>query len=249
MRGLETCNGLSQAILTVNVAGMSYANVSRMKVSRRDYWCRSALAFTRIELLVLIAILAILAAMIPCASWSAKAKVQRIGCANILKSMGLSFRLWAGDNGEMYPMTVSVTNGGTMELVGNGSIYPHFTAMSNELATPKMLVCPSDNRRQPATNFPSLRDTNVSYFLCLNATSSDPQTWLIGDRNITNGFAPIRGVLTVPTNMPVGWTEKMHENAGNICLADGSVQQPSSRKLNEFLRSVTNSPLRLAIPQ
>jgi competence protein ComGC len=69
-----------------------------------------------------------------------RAKTSRIGCTNNLKQIALSFRIWAGDNNDEFPMNVSVTNGGAMELALRGSIYESFLVMSNELSTPKILV-------------------------------------------------------------------------------------------------------------
>src|SRR5450631_2809380 len=63
-------------------------------------------AFTLIELLVVIAIIAILAAMLLPALAAAKKKAQKINCVNNLKQVGLSFRLWEGDNNDKYPMAV-----------------------------------------------------------------------------------------------------------------------------------------------
>src|SRR2546428_12227388 len=94
-------------------------------------------AFTVIELLIVVSVLAILAAIIlPGLARPWRHPGQQINCANNLKQVGLSFRTWALDNGDKSPMQVSVTNGGTMELVGAGMTFMHFAVMSNELSTP-----------------------------------------------------------------------------------------------------------------
>ena len=204
--------------------------------------------FTLVGLLVIIAVIAILAAMLLPALASAKRKAQRINCVNNLKQDGLAFRLWAGDNGDKYPMAVSTNKNGTMEYAEGGNAFRHFQVMSNELSTPKILVCPADDRTA-AASFARLKNQNVSYFVGLNVEETRPQMLLTGDRNITNGLSPVRSVLELRAKIPAGWTEALHNGAGNIGVADGSVQQASIPGLQQMLKNTGDSTNRIALPE
>jgi prepilin-type N-terminal cleavage/methylation domain-containing protein/prepilin-type processing-associated H-X9-DG protein len=189
-------------------------------------------AFTLIELLVVIAIIAILAAMLLPALAAAKRKAQKINCTNNLKQVGLAFRIWEGDNGDRYPMAVAASAGGAQDWLshsGNsatpttpsgGVLCPGmaFMVMSNELSTPKVLFCPSDNVHTmnsgyatnfsygdllgiatPATTAGSKPTTQVgeqataaskiSYFINGDATEANPQDIMSGDDNIGNIYS------------------------------------------------------------
>src|SRR5438105_4650643 len=78
------------------------------------------LGLTVLELLIVIGCLAILAGIIVPAWGRAKHRSGSICCNCNLKQIGLSFRTWALDHRDRYPMQVSTTNGGTMELAGTG---------------------------------------------------------------------------------------------------------------------------------
>lgn len=188
-------------------------------------------AFTLIEVIVIVATLALLFAVLLPALAKQKGKKERIDCVNNLKQIGLSFRIWAGDGGDRYPMAMPTNQGGTMEYVLTGEVFRHFQAMSNELGSTRILICPADKTRAPAPDFTRLANTNLSYFVVPDANENLPQSILSGDRNITNRFSPTNGMLVLMTNQLVGWTKEMHKFQGNVALGDGSVQQSSSALL------------------
>jgi len=106
---------------------------------------RSRSGFTLIELLVVIAIIAILAGLLLPALARAKDKAKRVQCVNNLKEIGIGLRLWANDNEGLFPWNVEVANGGSM---GSPDWSDNFRVASNELVTPKVLICPADKDKQ-----------------------------------------------------------------------------------------------------
>ena len=84
---------------------------------------------------------------------------------------------------------------------------------------------------------PDFNNQRVSYFVGVQALESNPNMFLAGDRNITNGLPLKSGLLRVDTNRVAGWTDKIHHGAGNIAVTDGSVQQWTSSGLNSAVRA------------
>lgn len=206
-------------------------------------------AMTLIELFVVVAVLMVLAALILPALGRQRAQVLRINCVNNLKQVGLAFRVWAGDNTNRFPMTVPGTNGGSMEYVTGPNAFRHFQVMSNELSTPLMITCPSESpdfRR--ATNFTDINNSNISFFVGVDANETNVQMILSGDRNITNGKSVKNGLLELTPGRLTGWTSEMHNKVGNILLADGSVQQVSIGGLRSTMANTGFATNRLQMP-
>jgi prepilin-type processing-associated H-X9-DG protein len=169
-------------------------------------------------------------------------------CVNNLKQVGLAFRLWAGDHNDKYPMQVSTNDGGPLEYMQMGDAFRLFLCMSNELATPTVLVCPADNRL-PAKSFASLSNSNISYFVGLDATETMPQMMLTGDRNLAiNGVPVTPGLVTLKSNDVISWTAALHNGEGNLGMADGSVQRMSTAGFRQMSRAIGTNLYRLAVP-
>ena len=177
-------------------------------------------------------------------------KSSEIQCINNLKQIGLAFRVWGADNGDILPTQVPAKNGGAMEPALRGKVAPIFQIMSNELSTPKILVCPADADHLIAKNFTAGFDNSkVSYFAGVDAREDYPAMFLSGDNNFAISGRPVKsGLLLLATNAPVSWTAARHVNQGNIGFADGSVQTTSSSSLRQWLVQTGLATNRLAIP-
>src|SRR5205807_4080437 len=132
----------------------------------------------------------------------------------------------------------------------------HYMVISNELASPKVLRCPSDSAKTSAQMFSgdaggsdlaTLQDRAVSFFVGTEANQDRPMMHLSGDRNVIsnrgdNGncaVAGINGVITYldPTRDNPHWDGSLHVGAGNMSFTDGSAQELTTSAMRSDLRA------------
>jgi type II secretory pathway pseudopilin PulG len=211
----------------------------------------SAKAFTLIELLILIAILLLLACVLLPALAYQRRHARARACVDNLKQIGVAYRTLTLDGPDSYPAEVDVKFGGAREEVAMGHVFFNFLVMSNELSAPKILVCPDDNEKTVAKNFHSgFNNSNVSYFVGAEARDTFPQMFLSGDRNLAFENKPLLpGIFVWTSNRSaLSWTKAIHNECGNVGLADGSVQVLNSRRLAEAAANQSCETNGLVIP-
>src|SRR5439155_13887112 len=90
-----------------------------------------------------VALLAILALPVLAVN---RTRSEQVVCASNLRQVGHAFHLWANDHGDLTPWLTPTSQGGTYLTPNALKNEPYYQigVMSNELVTPKILVCPSD---------------------------------------------------------------------------------------------------------
>lgn len=186
-----------------------------------------------VEMLVVIAIIGILAALLLPVLNRSEMRTKRVVCINVQQQIGLAFHTFSNDHNGKFPMAISTNDGGSLEYVQNGfesgpvfyTTYRHFQVLSNELVLPRSLICPSETTRFAATNFAALQNENLSYFVGIESTFDKPNTILAGDRNLVTNSYDQPTILQFGPWSRLGWTWDLHQFKGNVLYADDHVDQ------------------------
>jgi hypothetical protein len=205
---------------------------------------RSERGFTRLELVVTLACLATLLACAVPSVLGNGVKSARAVCLGNLRQIGVAFQAWAAPNGERYPWMVQPPDGGSYQ---QSSAYWHFLVASNELGSPRILVCPADPAKTSVRSWEFFNNNNLSYFVSLhhNGIGRD-QALLSGDRNVVgNGYATcaqagIGSALELDTTYSTTWQPSIHAGCGNVVLDDLSVHFATASALRRLVTADPN---------
>ena len=208
--------------------------------------------FTLVELLVVIAVVAVLAAMLMPGS-HIKSKARMAQCMSNLRQIGLANSLWANDNKTNFPSLVSTNQAGTMEYVAGGQLDLHCQALESYLPSPSVFWCSTDTRK-PATNYATLKNGNISYFTSLDAAPTNSNLFLAGDRNlIINNNVALAGLASLTAKSSARWSEDMHnkqtgQRRGIVVFPDGHAEATSEARLSALTASLGMATNRLVFP-
>lgn len=206
-------------------------------------------AFTLIELLIVIAIIAILAALLLMGLTKAKAKTREVVCKNNLRQFGQAMQMYAADNDDFLPpegtgTSLNPTIGWYIALprVMGIPTYAEMEWRTNPAAplTRSPLICPSNTNRSNGNNL---------FHYCLNEHLDGTGA---GDRRTR--------ISTLPRPSVVVWLfdngklaaraqwnnlhTNIHSRGANISFLDGHVQHFRAPEYWDFEldRGRTNNP-------
>jgi prepilin-type processing-associated H-X9-DG protein len=207
-------------------------------------------ALTLIEVLVIIAILFVLAAMLLPSLSNGDRHPRRVVCLSQLKTIGRGFVMWPDDHNGQFPWQIPASNGGTLEFIYTGHTFPHYEKLSKYVRQPETFLCPSDKAKHAVTNYAALSDQSVSYFLNVDLSTNSPSASIVaGDRNLQANGKPVQpGLFTLTTNLDMNWTHEAHDERGNLAFADGHAESVKTNRLNELIQSRSPATNRLAVP-
>jgi hypothetical protein len=238
-----------------------------MDMIRRTDPPRRNRGFNRTELLVALAVAIVLLVLLAPALMRHRIEALRFQCVSNLKQIVVVEFTWRHDREkESYHWGTPSAEGGTLDHPQAHHAWFQWSLISNNLGSPKVLVCPADRSARVASDWtmsptggflnPTFQDAALSYFI---NTSADLDHGLIPMNIEHAALAVVAGDRTVRVDGPsqacsrhtnlsyvcvsplrlCRWVPPLHGPRGVVAMADGSVFSTDHVGLNHFLTNAS----------
>ncbi len=138
-------------------------------------------------------------------------------CVLNLSEIEEGFLAFSYDHNSRFPANVPRSEGGSAEFTNADNTFRHFMAAIPWMNTPdhlntnkplSLFICPVDIRK-PSTGS-KFSNSNLSYFVSLDAFPRDNGAILFGDRNLTNLDGLTDGIINQRHDSRLHWGQGMH---------------------------------------
>jgi type II secretory pathway pseudopilin PulG len=236
-------NGLAAGAGGVTVEAAMKMLPSKAKIS----------GLTLIEVLAVMFVIVVLVAML--LPSLARVKSGRLDqCLENQHQIAGACVVFQDDNGGKFPWQLSATNGGAMELVGDGHPSSQFRMIQDYVRNYNVWICPTEQSRQAATNNATFGDLNTSDFVNVDAAPTNAAGILTGERHlVANGWPVKPGLFFYKNTSDMGWTRELHGKSGSepygfMSFADGHAEFVYNKRLNAVFQQQGVVFSHLAVP-
>ena len=206
-----------------------------MRAPRQKGIPQCSSAFTRLELVITVLLIVLVGYVALSMRKAVRLHTDPVECGNNLMHVGLAMRIWANDHTDKFPTMVSTNLGGSQEYAEAGLVFRHYLSLSNQLESPMKLVCPADSRRA-SRDWASLMNSNISYFISLDAEDREGGTFWSGDRHLDSNPSRPGSLLALTRKTSARWGSGLHGDLGGNVLIDGIVQPVGAPELTKFVQ-------------
>ena len=212
--------------------------------------CHPPQGITLLELLVILAIIAIGIAILSPAISGRRTPSRIVPCMNNQRQILIGEHIWSADNNGSWRWLRFAENSSNLVATENLAANYFQPLHRDYVKNAAVFVCPMDKNRKAASNG-LLSSTNVGYFVSFTAGATNPSlSALTGDRHLTVDSQPLSaGLQSVAANQVVRYTSEFHPNmAGVLGFMDGHVELKRSTNVSSIFQNQNVATNLLAIP-
>ena len=202
-----------------------------------------------LELLLVIVLIIILIGMLLPAK-TGRGHARTAVCMSNQRQILMGEELWQSDNHGSWRWSRFADNPSNLVMSTDVAADYFQPLLRDSTKNSRLFVCSLDKNRSPS-NDGTLRNTNVSYFVCFTAGATNPSlSVLTGDRNLAVDKQPLyAGLQLVAARRDVSYDSRLHPNsAGVLGFMDGHAESKRSTNVTLVFKRQNVLTNVLAIP-